>query len=143
MIEYQITGRTRNKSRLEMFIVNVLSELLPYPYKRRIEIDIEIVPTISRCHNNYAECDGDRNAANIIMSRRDENDELFTEDVMALNVAHELVHAKQFIKGQLKINSSNEDFWMGRKCRSTFSLNRQPWEKEAYSMEEELVRKFW
>ena len=142
MIEYQITGRTRNKARLESFIESVIITLLPYPYKRKVEIDIEIVPTIDRCHNNYAECDGDRNAANIVLSRRDEYNELFTERLMALNVAHELVHAKQFIKGQLSTQNNNQDYWMGRKCL-TKSTNRQPWEKEAYSMEEELVGLFW
>jgi|TARA_B110000914_G_C15335100_1_gene386554 hypothetical protein len=142
MIEYQITGRTRNKARLESFIESVIITLLPYPYKRKVEIDIEIVPTIDRCHNNYAECDGDRNAANIVLSRRDEYNELFSERLMALNVAHELVHAKQFIKGQLSTQSNNQDYWMGRKCL-TKSTNRQPWEKEAYSMEETLVGLFW
>jgi hypothetical protein len=142
MIEYRITGRTRNLARLEQFIENVIGALLPYPYKRQVEIDIEIVPTIDKCHNNYAECDGDRNQANIILSRRDEYNDLFSEKLMALNVAHELVHAKQFIKGQLKTRNYNEDYWMGRRCL-TKSTNRQPWEKEAYSMEEELVELFW
>jgi len=142
MIEYRITGRTHNLARLERFIQVVIGALLPYPYKRQIEIDIEIVPTIDRCHNNYAECDGDRNAANIILSRRDEYNELFSEKLMALNVAHELVHAKQFIKGQLKTKNNNQDYWMGRRCL-TKSTNRQPWEKEAYSMEEQLVELFW
>ena len=67
---------------------------------------------------------------------------MFSEKLMALNVAHELVHAKQFIKGQLKTRNNNQDYWMGRKCLSN-STNRQPWEKEAYSMEEQLVELFW
>lgn len=145
MITYQITGRTRNQAKLEYFIERVISHLLPYPYKRKIEIDIAIVPHISECNNNYAECDGDRNCANIILSRRDEENELFSEKLMALNVAHELVHAKQFIKGQLKqriIDSKHVDFWMARKC-ITQSTSRQPWEKEAYRMEEELLELFW
>jgi|TARA_R110000822_G_scaffold140325_10_gene278061 hypothetical protein len=139
MIEYQITGSTRNKKRFDRFVQDVILELLPYPYKRLVEIDIEIVNTL--IHGNYAECDGDRNAANVVLSRRDENNELFSERYMALNVAHELVHAKQFIKGQLSYKMNGNawcDFWMKKPVTA-----RRPWEKEAYKLEEELVAKYW
>ena len=53
-----------------------------------------------------------------------------------------LARLEQFIKGQLKTRNNNQDYWMGRKCLSN-STNRQPWEKEAYSMEEQLVELFW
>ena len=110
MITYTITGRTRNKQRYNTFVQDVINDLLPFPYKRDIEIEINIVPQLES--GNYGECLGDRNGAEIFVARKDQNDELFSEQDMAYNVAHELVHAKQFIKGQL---NHNTDKWKGAK----------------------------
>ena len=56
----------------------------------------------------------------------------------------ELVHAKQYIKGQIdglmryrmNTNSTWED-------HTDTSYLDQPWEQEAYALEEQLVERFW
>ena len=59
-------------------------------------------------------------------------------------IAHELVHARQFISGQLKYNVHTKYFsWEGDKHR--YIYRKQPWELEAYKLQERgnLKMKRW
>jgi hypothetical protein len=58
---------------------------------------------------------------------------------MMLNLAHELVHAKQFIKGELHPNLNR---WKSLDYSNT-AYSRQPWEKEAYLLEDKLLETYW
>jgi hypothetical protein len=136
MITYTITGRTLNFKRYNDFVAKVVSYLLPYPYKRDIEIEINIIPQLES--GNYGECLGDRNGAEIYVARKDQDGKPFSEEDMAYNIAHELVHAKQFIKGQL---NGNTDKWKGAKWVTKATI--QPWEREAYAMEVQLTEMFF
>jgi hypothetical protein len=59
--------------------------------------------------------------------------------MMMQTLAHEMVHAKQYIRGEL--NGYNQS-WKGRKPRN-YKYENAPWEKEAYGREEELYQKCW
>ena len=50
-------------------------------------------------------------------------------------LAHEMVHARQFLRGQLTAEGGFA--WKGRKADGYDYMN-QPWEKEAYRLEREL-----
>tara|TARA_B100001564_G_C20635797_1_gene669651 strand:- start:362 stop:1213 length:852 start_codon:yes stop_codon:yes gene_type:complete len=52
-------------------------------------------------------------------------------------LAHELVHAKQFLKGEL-----NGEYWHGKKYENLVWEDR-PWEKEAVMLEKKLFNKHW
>lgn len=58
-------------------------------------------------------------------------------------IAHEMVHVKQFAKGQLKHvqarNGRIVDMWLGKRVRATYW--NSPWEREAYRREKELTHK--
>lgn len=61
-------------------------------------------------------------------------------EVLCRTLAHEMVHAKQFAKGQLrgKFGRTKMTYtWMGKKCRKTYY--NQPWEIEAFSKESLLT----
>lgn len=130
-----ITGRIAKKKQIELFVYNVMQYLIPR-LKRQVGIDITIV---SKCDgNNSALCWGDKDGVEIEIARQS-FDYKFTLDEMMLNLSHELVHAKQFIKGDLHPN-------LNRWKRIDFSnvpYSRTPWEKEAYLLEDKLVNKFW
>lgn len=134
MMSISITGRIAKKEQVKTFIFDTLEYLMPR-IKRNVEIDIKIV---TRCDNNhYALCSGDKNSAEIELARGS-GDTTFTLDEMMLNLAHELVHAKQFIKGELHPSLNR---W--KKLNYNVVYSRQPWEKEAYLLEDKLVKKFW
>ena len=66
-----------------------------------------------------------------------------TEEVL-LVLAHEMIHVKQYVKGELKDYLTKPDtYWFGkpysRKKTNYFDL---PWEKEAYEKETKLYEDF-
>ena len=92
-----ITGRIAKRKQVETFIFDSLEHLMPR-LRRDIDIDVRVV---TRCdENHYALCLGDKNSAEIELARGSGNT-TFTLQEMMVNLAHELVHAKQFIKGEL------------------------------------------
>ena len=130
-----ITGRIAKRKQVETFIFDSLEHLMPRLI-RDIDIDVRVV---TRCdENHYALCLGDKNSAEIELARGSGNT-TFTLQEMMVNLAHELVHAKQFIKGELHPSLNR---WKKLDYSNT-AYSRQPWEKEAYLLEDKLVEKFW
>jgi hypothetical protein len=57
-------------------------------------------------------------------------------------LAHEMVHVKQYAKGQIKSSKScKTNYWMGKNIRKEYF--EQPWEIEAYSKERVLANKIF
>jgi len=56
-------------------------------------------------------------------------------------LAHEMVHLKQFVRGELFDYETGQVQWKKRKY-STVAYKDQPWEKEAYRLESELYELF-
>jgi hypothetical protein len=74
---------------------------------------------------------GDNQTVDISIALNDSQGPIPIEEMLR-NVAHELVHAQQFLSGRL------DNFeWEGTNYAGTSYENR-PWEIEAYGMEEEL-----
>ena len=135
MIYTNITGRIRRKKDVQEFVFDVCSHLMPR-LKRDVDIDVTVV---TKCEYNYsALCWGDRDGVEIEIARKS-NDVKFTLEEMMLNLAHELVHAKQFITGDLH---SSLKVWK-RKDYAKTPYRKTPWEKEAYLLEDKLLNKFW
>lgn len=59
---------------------------------------------------------------------------------VGLTLAHELVHVKQFARGQLR-TVRNRSVWMGRVIKPSVAYLQQPWELEAYSKQELILRR--
>jgi hypothetical protein len=58
-------------------------------------------------------------------------------------IAHEMVHIKQFAKGQLK-RIGRQTFWMGKRyVRSKVNYYDHPWEHDAWSKEKFLSAKIF
>ena len=135
MLTININGRIANKKAVYAYTDAVCSELL-HRIKRNINIDIQVV---TRCDGeNSALCWGDKDGAEIEIARKS-FDVKFTLDEMMLNLAHELVHAKQFIKGELH---PSLDKWK-RLDYTNVPYSRTPWEKEAYLLEDKLFETHW
>jgi hypothetical protein len=65
-----------------------------------------------------------------------------------VSIAHELVHAKQFLSGELKVvpnNASGAWMWRGKMFRHSnrFTYDTDPWEIEAKSKEFPLAKSFF
>lgn len=130
-----VNGRIAKKKQVETFIFDVLEHLMPR-LKRNVSIDVNIVTRCDKQH--YALCLGDKNSVEIELARGS-CETKFSLDEMMLNLAHELVHAKQFIKGELHPNLNR---WKSLDYSNT-AYSRQPWEKEAYLLEDKLLETYW
>ena len=139
MINVGITGQIARKNDIIGYIGDVIYHLHPN-LKRNVELELSIVTDqYAEGTYTYATCSGSKQQIDITLNRVDENSKKFTHDQMMLNLAHELVHAKQFIKGELspKLHS-----WK-KKNHSKTPYSRQPWEREAYKLEEQIFNMFW
>ncbi len=79
------------------------------------------------------------------------NPKLFTvtieeafSSLMMSRIAHEMVHVKQFVKGELIITKEGEAIWKGKNLGQwdAIEYRERPWEKEAYAKQQGLRDKF-
>jgi hypothetical protein len=104
---------------------------------------------ILEVHKNCASnaggyCNGDQDSVLIEIAREDAQGKIHLDD-MKINIAHELVHAKQISEGRLvnlgfvlKGNALIYCWeWKGREY-TEIAYEDQPWEIEAYALEKEV-----
>ena len=60
---------------------------------------------------------------------------------LAITLAHEMVHVKQMAKGQLKSASRGAQIWMGKRYPASTPYLDRPWEIEAFSRQELIMRR--
>lgn len=60
---------------------------------------------------------------------------------VALTLAHEMVHVRQLAKGQMKFLPNQNRIWMGKRYTSKTHYLDQPWEIDAFSRQEILLRR--
>ena len=88
-------------------------------------------------NNGFATRTGPRELTVVLDSSLNFVEILFT-------LAHEMVHAKQFVRGQYQCvrakNGRYMKYWMGKKYNVEYV--NQPWEQEAYRRQGDLVEAF-
>lgn len=133
MIEVEVLGQIRNKKLVHKMCTDILAELLPR-VRRKVAVTINIVTTCDGQENGY--CLGDKSGAVIDVARKTCGYK-FPYDEIILTLCHELVHAKQFISGELTEDSK----WMGESLRH-LDIKDHPWEHEAFKLEKILYDKY-
>lgn len=130
-----IHGPITQKGRIKTYTQNIIRSFAPR-MRRVVLIDISIRKRLE--HGYYGFCCGDRREVYIELAKGS-YDEDFTHDYMMLNLAHELVHAKQYLLGQL---STYHHRWKTKDYSDT-PYSAVPWEREAYKKEDILFETFW
>jgi len=131
-------GQMKNKAKIVTYIGNLCKELginrmyskvIFLNFKTNIEDDAQGL------------CWGDmkKGYCEISISRTEEGERLPFEQMMQ-TIAHEMVHAKQYFRGEL--NSYGSRVWKGRNAEG-WKYENQPWEREAFRLEEKLYKKCW
>lgn len=137
MIEAQLNGRIKNKKRITKFVDDVFYHYFKNRMKRTVLVDIQFQTELEE-GKIAGYCMGDKHEIQIDIART-ENGVPYTTREICLNLAHELVHAKQFIRGE--INPYNTEM---RQQEFVFTCYMdKPYELEAYTMEEMLVEKYY
>ena len=60
---------------------------------------------------------------------------------LGLTLSHEMVHVKQLSKGQLKHRRAGSYMWAGKKYSKKTEYLSMPWEIEAFSKQELILRR--
>lgn len=135
MIKFSIYGCSKDKRlkhRIGTAAVFFLQQLMPR--KRDIEIRIKLVKDLLAKENNYGECyDLDASPDNKYYTiRLDYSD----ADTVIRTLAHEMVHIKQFARGELRMLYTGYCAkWKGEKYASDAEYETCPWEVEANNIE--------
>jgi hypothetical protein len=119
-------GRVKNQAVVEKYVDNLCKALKINRLGRLLTIKFQSVL------DNDAQglCEGDKDYADISIAKKGQT---FLVQMQAL--AHEMVHARQFLRGQLSQEGAWK--WKGRNA-DNYAYANQPWEKEAYRLEREL-----
>lgn len=143
MITIESHGQVKESDKLEKFASLVIHYFFTSRFKRDVTISIHYKKVLE--NGNLGLCfPADKDHVHILVARKNNFGEYVTSKELAKIVAHELVHAKQYFKGQF-------DFC----CRFRTSTSKpyinfneveyedQPWEIEAFGLEGILTETFW
>jgi len=124
---YFIEGRPRHRAIVEEYVSNLMVSLNIHRFTSRA-VNIEFLKTLDGDAQGL--CNGDKQVALISINKSIP----FLRQMQAL--AHEMVHAKQFLRGELNY-IENQLSWQG-KAAAKVAYMSQPWELEAYRLERDL-----
>ena len=124
---YYVAGRHAKKKIVDQYIRNLMKQLNIHRFTKR-DIAIEFQSKLDDDADGL--CIGDTKEVYLTIATKDKS---FMRQMQAL--AHEMVHARQFLRGQLTCIGGFA--WKGRKA-SGYEYENQPWEKEAYKLERDL-----
>lgn len=117
-------------------------QLLSKKLKNNITLKIEIIENLGA--GGYCDCD-DSDWPNLPRDFTIELEKTRKRIHMFLALAHEMVHLKQMAKGEMKdkyIKNKYMKVWQGDLVEDNVTYWDQPWEIEAYGLENSLVAKF-
>lgn len=136
MNDIEVYGSTKSKRNLTEEVVHFcIQEMMPRMETLDICVHLDKLP----------EADG----YCLAVTNREFNLEIektLTEDDFITAICHEMVHVKQFARGETKDVNLFTKQWKGTDYLSAYSTVDEymtlPWEKEAYEMQEILLKKF-
>ena len=138
MINVFFYGRWPQKKRFEQYTNDVLNHF----FKNKLVREVDVHLKMASKQTDLGYCHGDKNEVYIDSCRSHPNylgD--YTVDDVAKTLAHELVHAKQYLRGEIK---PTDNVWHRTgTCYDEASYRQLPWEHEAYMMEDFLHNLYW
>ena len=132
-MEYKVEGSHRNKKFVEAILPSMISQLKLENCTKAVVIRIK------------DECDGNQGITVdlseltgcymvVIKPTRKLKD-------IGLTLAHEMVHVKQLAKGILKNKQNGVNIWAGKRYSNKVAYLDMPWEIEAFSKQELILRR--
>ena len=110
---------------------------------KNIELDIKLTRDLKKKEKAYGYChiiDDDLNKPRQFMIELDASMKYAFDDILTW-LAHEMVHLKQFVRGELFDYETGRVQWKS-KSFGRVHYDDQPWEKEAYRLESQLYEEF-
>ena len=132
-MEYKVEGSRRNKKFVEAILPSMISQLKLENCTKAVVIRIA-----NECEDNQG-ITVDLSVLTgcymvVIKPTRNLKD-------IGLTLAHEMVHVKQLAKGVLKNKQNGTHIWAGKKYSKKTRYLDMPWEIEAFSKQELILRR--
>jgi hypothetical protein len=134
---YHIKGRHKFGDVVDVYVCNHLKHLKLH----RLSKNSLVIKFVGSLHEGtvLGQCEGDKIEATVYIARSLETGKVsFMEQMFSLS--HEMVHVKQYFRGELSNPDDSEWKWKKRKADG-YKYENQPWEKEASRLETELFLK--
>lgn len=141
-----VSGSIKNKQQVAEYAQQVLSQFFTARFQRHVDVCIHFRRQLEPGFHGF--CYGDKNELWIDIAKGYTDPstgayQCYDFATVLITLAHELVHAKQIIKGQLSDTGKIWNYLGERIDCSTMSYVHLPWEKEANSLETRLYVKHW
>lgn len=134
--EVEIFGATKKKRELAEKVVTFAKSKL-FPRHGRCLLEVELVNNLTTKESVAGEAwdNGEREFFVRVDSALEREDFITT-------LLHELVHVKQYLKGELKDAPNFRVVWKKTEYDRDTEYHDRPWEIEAYKLEKELTKQF-
>lgn len=144
MFDIKLLGDIPHKRYVKRYVRDILHHFFRNRIKRTIPVRIRLYEYLD---GDQGLCLGTRNYIDIDLAKKIRGKKNRTRrpklDQILETLAHELIHAKQFLRGE--INQRNL-IWRGERgpydCKR-LAYRKTPWEREAYSQEKQLKITYW
>jgi len=131
-MEYLIEGRGRNKKFAEAIMPSIISQLKLDNCRKMVQVLFS-----PECEHDGVAIDlTEATGIYLIVLRPVKN----LKD-LGITLAHEMVHVKQMAKGTMRYEKNGSIIWAGKKYSKKVNYLDRPWEIEAYSKQEILLRR--
>jgi hypothetical protein len=128
-MDFTIAGYSKRDKFIASMLPSMLSQLKLGSSKRSLMVKV----TVECEHEGSTTCVPEINAYLVLLKPA-------TYVQMALTLAHELVHVKQFATGKLKAYDGGH-VWSGSTYPDSTPYLDQPWEVQAYAKQEIIMRR--
>lgn len=141
-----IDGAIKHKVQVADYAENVLEHFFTARFRRRVDVWIHFRRSLEPGYHGF--CHGHKNELWLDVAKGYVDTDTgkyfsYSPHVVLITLAHELVHAKQIIKGQLSEGGQTWNHAGKNIDCSAMSYRQLPWEVEASSMETRLYVKYW
>ena len=134
MMQYTLEGKFKNRPAVEIYVDN-LCKSLKLDRRRASELNIKFMTRLPQ--NVLGLASGGPRWGEVEIAKTSEGKKVtFMNQMLAL--AHEMIHIKQYMKGEMLDDS--KAVWKGKNHDKT-PYTKQPWEIEAHKQEHKLFAK--
>lgn len=132
-MEFKVEGSRRNKKFVEALLPSIFTQLKLENCRKAV-----VIRVADECGDNsgvtldLSEATGCYMV--VIKPHRNLKD-------IGITLAHEMVHVKQMAKGTLKTTEKGEHIWAGKVYSKKTAYLSMPWEIEAFSRQELILRR--
>jgi hypothetical protein len=136
-MSYYIKGRHKHSTVVDVYVRNLIKHLKLHRLTKT-SLTIEFVELLDE-GATFGQCEAEKTEALVMIARSTSKGKLsFLEQMFSLS--HEMVHVKQYFRGELTNGKDGEWKWKNRNAYG-YKYQNQPWEKEASRLETELFLK--